>query len=270
MSEASVEETSGSQVYSIRKPPEKASDCPSSLTRDDILALVKTYPCFAKYHPYVPNEDDRATSPPSGKAALYKAYFTSSGIRLPFTPFYLTVLSFYKIGVSQLHPFAVGKIIRFEVLSRALGQAPSLYIFRDIFLLARTGDWLTFTYRDKKHKLIDTPSKLAMWRFDFFFVDATFLSGDLVDVLRVGRNVGDKVLNSGSNAKVAKSMVNSKLSDVLRANCIPYCLFPPRIEGVLAMVGMSPSWDWNTIPVLIKKSTGERTISILPCILFCL
>jgi len=275
MSEASsdhVEEVSGSRACSIRKPPEKAKDCPSSLSSGDIASLVETYPCLAKYHPYIPDDEDervltRTHSPPPGKVALYKAYFTSSGLRLPLTPFYIRVLSFYKIGICQLHPFAAGKIIRFEMISRALGQPLSLYMFRHIFLLARTGDWFTFTYRDKKYKLLDTPSKLTTWRFDFFFVDDCFIPNvPENNILRIGRDASDKVLNTGVNVKVASVMIDPKHHKVLRNLCIPYRSFPPRLEGLLAMVGISPDWDWKNIPVIMDKSTGERmTISSCIC-----
>ena len=273
MSQASSDGTEGSiepslpKASKIKKPPQKIKKCSSSLSSKDLVSLIKTFPCLAQYHPTLPDEHEKPYPPPSGKVALFKAYLTSSALRLPFTHFYLSVLRYFKVGVSQLHPFAVGKIVRFEMLSKALGRRPSLYIFRKIFLLCRSGDIFTFLYRDKDFKLIETPSKLPGWRFYYFFVDSSFIPDDMREILCLGKQGYSSAEIAKINKKVADKMIDRNYYKMLRANCIPYCSIPPRLEGVLAMVGLSPSWDWNTVPVLIKKSTGERMISY-PLLLF--
>ena len=140
MSQASSVGVEGTSEPSLplsktKKPPQNIRECCSSLSRDDIESLIERFPCLAQYHPTVPDEHAKVHPPPLGKIALYKTYLTSSALRLPLTSFFIEVLSYYKLGLSQLHPFAAGKIVRFEMLARALGQPPSLYMFREIFLL---------------------------------------------------------------------------------------------------------------------------------------
>jgi hypothetical protein len=251
-----------SKVGKVRKPPNRITDCCSSLSSDDIPRLVKQYPCIAKFHPTVPDEHEKAHLPPPGKVALYEAYLTSSGLRLPFTPFYLRVLAYYKVGICQLHPFAVGKVIRFEMLSKALGKPPTLYMFRKTFLLSKTaGEVYTFLYRDRQFTPIETPGKLPGWRFEYFFVDSSFIPDNMRESICLGRRDYVSAEVSKMNKKVTEDMVDRRYYRRLEKNGITYFPIPLELEGVLAMVGISPSWNWKTIPVLRKKSTGERMIS---------
>lgn len=269
MSEAENENVEGSdrirtkaKVSKVRKPPTLAGDCCSSLTSEGLAQLVETYPCLAKYNPTLPEDDDRMNLPPPGKVAFYRAYLTCSGLRVPLTPFYLEVLSYYRIGFTQLHPIAAGKIVRFEMISKAIGQPLSLSMFRKIFLLSRQGDCFTFLYRDKNFKLIETPSKINFWRFYFFFLDDTFLPTDN-KILRKGNKGYNSDMVARLNKKVADDLIDPDYYGGLLANCISYRYIPPEFEGLLAMVGISPDWDWRFIPVIIEKSTNKRMKSIL-------
>ena len=70
------------------------------------------------------------------------------------------------------------------------------------------------------------------------------------------------------NKKVADDLIDPDYYGGLLASCIAYRYFPPDFEGLLAMVGISPDWDWRFIPVIIENSTNKRMKSILYIMFF--
>nr|XP_043611000.1 uncharacterized protein LOC122582644 [Erigeron canadensis]XP_043611001.1 uncharacterized protein LOC122582644 [Erigeron canadensis]XP_043611002.1 uncharacterized protein LOC122582644 [Erigeron canadensis] len=140
------------------------------------------------------------------------------------------------------------------MLSKALGYIPSLTLFRKFFILTRKGDWFIFTFRDNDHKFIGNPLKPSLWRCDYFFVDDTFVPDELKNMFRLGRKVDDRLMNKSVNEKVADVLINRAHYKALRVRSIPYKSYP---EGMLAMVGLSPDWDWAEIPILRRRSTRE-------------
>lgn len=67
---------------------------------------------------------------PTGFSALYVYSVTDGNLRFPLTSFFLSVMSFYTVGLSRIHPLCVLRIVSFEMLAKSLGQALDLNVFR--------------------------------------------------------------------------------------------------------------------------------------------
>ena len=126
--------------------------------------------------------EQRANDPPEGKVAIYWKTMEKGNLRMPPTPFFLEVLKYYRVGFSQLHPFAVQKVVIFEMWFRSLNLEPSVKVFRACFRMTVSGvGWYTFA---KQNNFVGRQeSVLHDWRGSFFFIDQTVIPADAVETL---------------------------------------------------------------------------------------
>ena len=67
--------------------------------------------------------------PPEGNIGIYTHLFDYAQYRLPLTKFYVSILTHYRIYISQLHPFGAARVSHFKILCRVCAVEPSISLF---------------------------------------------------------------------------------------------------------------------------------------------
>ncbi|GJR84993.1 hypothetical protein Tco_0209004 [Tanacetum coccineum] len=97
----------------------------SIMTREMVENFCNNYYIPDEVHPTVPGRDRTITQFPEGKVGVYTRLFDYCGYRIPFTKFFMAVLKYFCIHISQLSPFGAARVSHFEVLTRRSSSAPS-------------------------------------------------------------------------------------------------------------------------------------------------
>jgi hypothetical protein len=88
--------------------------------------------------------------------------------------FFVDVLRHYRINISQLSLFGACKISHFEVVCHAHNFAPSVGLFRRLYVKSIKNGWASFVKRPNSNtcynKVLDS---VKGWRDRFFWVDAS-------------------------------------------------------------------------------------------------
>ncbi|CAH1451387.1 unnamed protein product [Lactuca virosa] len=72
-------------------------------------------------------------NPPEGKFGTYTKHF-DAGYRLPTSDFFREVLHTHKVHINQFLPNGINKLVAFEMLYRANGIKPDIWVFRHFFV----------------------------------------------------------------------------------------------------------------------------------------
>lgn len=106
------------------------------MTTADVEDLCTRYrvPSFIRL--YAPRPEDRVTSDSPDRVALYEVFF-SYGLRLPFHPFILNLLDWYRLVPAQLTPNSIRIVCCFVVLCYLLGSEARISFFRVFYTLCR-------------------------------------------------------------------------------------------------------------------------------------
>ncbi|MFS7986758.1 hypothetical protein Hanom_Chr11g01014061 [Helianthus anomalus] len=118
----------------------KAGESSSAQTGSDALYckwgpvsynnLVQEYNIRPEWNPVLPSKEDMAFLLKEGKITLFSDFFKFCNFRLPITKFCKSVLDYYPIHISQLHPSGLVKLRHFEFACIALGHIPEITVFR--------------------------------------------------------------------------------------------------------------------------------------------
>ncbi|GJR81075.1 hypothetical protein Tco_0151860 [Tanacetum coccineum] len=90
----------------------------SIMTREMVESFCNSYYIPDEVHPTAPRRDMTITQFPEGKVGVYTRLFDYCGYRIPLTKFFVSVLKYFRIHISQLSPFGAARISHFEVLTR--------------------------------------------------------------------------------------------------------------------------------------------------------
>lgn len=163
----------------------------------------------------------------------------------------MSVLGFFGLGLAQLHPWSVYRLVVFEMLESALGYQPSLDVFRHTFRFVKKAGWYCIESRDKEQVLfIDMPGTLKSWRFFYFFVEAFFIPPERSCLLGWTSEVDPELM------KIPKNSPPSVLAHYRR---VRRCVIPFKMysDGVLFRGGVCEVWKEGRVPVMTRVSTGE-------------
>ncbi|GKG16869.1 hypothetical protein Tco_0361826, partial [Tanacetum coccineum] len=110
---------------------------------------------------------------PNDAIGIYHQMSDFSGVRIPFSSFFLAVIKHYRVHFSQLGPLGLNKVITFEVLCRSLQIEPTVTLFRVFQTLCKQGDWFSFAKRRAPYLVCidDNCSCMKHWKSGFFFID---------------------------------------------------------------------------------------------------
>ncbi|GJX08845.1 hypothetical protein Tco_0196777 [Tanacetum coccineum] len=142
------------------------------LTQEHLDAICAKYFVPEEVHPQLPSPDATMHERPAGKVGMYTRFFDYANYRIPFSTFFVSVLTHFRIPFSQLSVFGSAKVSHFEILCRVCNIEPSVSLFRYFYTHNYKNGWFGFTKRPNVRacysKNLDS---VKNWNGHFFRVD---------------------------------------------------------------------------------------------------
>ncbi|GJW98319.1 gypsy type transposase, partial [Tanacetum coccineum] len=122
------------------------------LTQEHLDAICAKYFVPEEVHPQLPSSDATMHERPAGKVGMYTRFFDYANYRIPFSTFFVSVLTHFRIPFTQLSVFGSAKVSHFEILCRVCNiepddraPAPSEYNVEHVnALIAQASPFLRF------------------------------------------------------------------------------------------------------------------------------
>ncbi|CAH1437387.1 unnamed protein product [Lactuca virosa] len=105
---------------------------------------MKKYEIDPQFHPRLSDPWNTIVDAPEGFVGVYRV-FLKSGLRLPAFGFLKTDLNYYNLHIAQITPNGFRKIVCFVMLCSALDVAPSITIFRHLYVPMSNEDWVSLS-----------------------------------------------------------------------------------------------------------------------------
>ncbi|GKD78275.1 hypothetical protein Tco_1340896 [Tanacetum coccineum] len=225
----------------------------SIMTREMVENFCNNYYIPDEVHPIVPGRDRTITQFPEGKVGVYTRLFNYCGYRIPFTKFFMAVLKYFRIHISQLSPFGAARVSHFEVLTRVLNLAPSVSLFRAFYTRIYSDGLFSFAKRSSSAPscLSKPPDSIKNWADHFFWVDSRVFPIS-VPLYMGGLLEKDPALHLTARQEQAVH--------ILSTNKAPFRRYP---ECFLVLVGLSLYYpfDENTYPAF--EGPDKKDIGLL-------
>ncbi|GKD19298.1 hypothetical protein Tco_1208456 [Tanacetum coccineum] len=142
------------------------------LTQEHLDAICAKYFVPEEVHPQLPSSDATMHERPAGKVGMYTRFFDYANYRIPFSTFFVSVLTHFRIPFSQLSVFGSAKVSHFEILCRVCNIEPDVSLFRYFYTHNYKNGWFRFTKRPNVRacysKNLDS---VKNWNDHFFWVD---------------------------------------------------------------------------------------------------
>ncbi|GJV18263.1 hypothetical protein Tco_1363586 [Tanacetum coccineum] len=210
----------------------------------ELKSLIATYDIPLDLRPRLPDPNFRMINLPAGDTAIgiYSRIFDSSGVRIPFSPFLLAVLKYFKVHISQLVPLGLSKVITFEVLCRSLNIEPMVTLFWVFQTLSIQGDWFSFAKRGGHAPVCMevVKSGLKLWKDKFFLIDRRAIPFHMP-----WRHPDSCIID-----KIPTNF-NQNHIDRLNAHIVKLC---DILEGVLVRSGLSRVWRNPMCDPMLRRS----------------
>ncbi|GJX46581.1 hypothetical protein Tco_0271771 [Tanacetum coccineum] len=100
------------------------------LTQEHLDAICAKYFVPEEVHPQLPSSDATMHERPAGKVGMYTRFFDYANYRIPFSTFFVSVLTHFRIPFSQLSVFGSAKVSHFEIMCRVCNIEPDVSLFR--------------------------------------------------------------------------------------------------------------------------------------------
>ncbi|GJU98089.1 hypothetical protein Tco_1327360 [Tanacetum coccineum] len=201
----------------------------SIMTREMVESFCNSYYIPDEVHPTAPGRDRTITQFPEGKVGVYTRLFDYCGYRIPLTKFFVSVLKYFRIHISQLSPFGAARISHFEVLTRVLDLGPSVAVFRAFYTRMYSDGLFSFAKRSLSAPscLSKPPDSIKNWADHFFWVDSR------VFPISVPLYTGGVLEKDPAPHLTARQ---EQAVQVLSSNKAPFRRYP---ECFLALVGLN-------------------------------
>ncbi|GKD00051.1 hypothetical protein Tco_1170325, partial [Tanacetum coccineum] len=98
------------------------------LTQEHLDAICAKYFVPEEVHPQLPSPDATMHERPAGKVRMYTRFFDYANYRIPFSTFFVSVLTHFRIPFSQLSVFGSAKVSHFEILCRVCNIEPRFVV----------------------------------------------------------------------------------------------------------------------------------------------
>ncbi|KAF5780557.1 hypothetical protein HanRHA438_Chr11g0486741 [Helianthus annuus] len=156
------------------------SVCFNVLNRSGLEWLVEQYSIPSSLNPILPEKDKTIYPFVPGKIGVYTRMFDNYKYKIPLTIFFIDVLMFHEVHLSQINHFGLAKVCRFELSCRGLGSDPDMDVFRAFYRLNRIEDWYTFKVRNKNATCFSWITlSLKDWKDRFFLVDDRYVLAEM-------------------------------------------------------------------------------------------
>ncbi|GJZ80449.1 pol polyprotein [Tanacetum coccineum] len=212
------------------------------LTQEHLDAICAKYFVPEEVHPQLPSSDATMHERPAGKVGMYTRFFDYANYRIPFSTFFVSVLTHFRIPFSQLSVFGSAKVSHFEILCRVCNIEPDVSLFRYFYTHNYKNGWFGFTKRPNVRacysKNLDS---VKNWNDHFFWVDEFVVPANARFSWFSGSNIV-------KDRAPAPSEYNVEHVNTLIAQASPFLRFP---EEFLCWVGISRNY-------LLNKDTYPR------------
>ncbi|GJS19663.1 hypothetical protein Tco_0448295 [Tanacetum coccineum] len=98
----------------------------SILSQSALDDLCEKYYIHDVIHLELPCRNDRIRNSPTGKIGVYSRFLDFANYRIPLSQFFIDILEYFQINLSQLSVIAAAKVSHFEILCRVHGFAPTV------------------------------------------------------------------------------------------------------------------------------------------------
>ncbi|GJX91490.1 hypothetical protein Tco_0344816 [Tanacetum coccineum] len=217
------------------------------LTQEHLDAICAKYFVPEEVHPQLPSPDSTMHERPAGKVGMYTRFFDYANYRIPFSTFFVSVLTHFRIPFSQLSVFGSAKVSHFEILCRVCNIEPSVSLFRYFYTHNYKNGWFGFTKRPNVRacysKNLDS---VKNWNDHFFWVDEFVVPANARFSWFSGSNIV-------KDRAPAPSEYNVEHVNTLIAQASPFLRFP---EEFLCWIGISRNYLLNkdTYPTLSMRT----------------
>ncbi|GJY79935.1 hypothetical protein Tco_0492686 [Tanacetum coccineum] len=204
------------------------------MTQEMVDSFYNSFYIPAEVHHTAPGRGKTISEFPASKAGVYTRIFDVCGYRILFTKFFLAVLKYFRVHISQLSPFGAARVSHFEVLTRVLDLALSVALFR-AFYTRSYSDWLfSFAKRSTSAPTFFSkpPDSIKYWD-DHFFVDSR------VFPISVPLYTGGTLEKDPAPHLTTRQEQAVKL---LESHKAPFRRYP---ECFLCLVGLSPYYPFD-------------------------
>ncbi|GJZ81947.1 hypothetical protein Tco_0646941 [Tanacetum coccineum] len=205
-------------------------------------AICAKYFVPEEVHPQLPSSDATMHERPAGKVGMYTRFFDYANYRIPFSTFFVSVLTHFRIPFSQLSVFGSAKVSHFEILCRVCNIEPDVSLFRYFYTHNYKNGRFGFTKRPNVRacysKNLDS---VKNWNDHFFWVDEFVVPANARFSWFSGSNIV-------KDRAPAPSEYNVEHINTLIAQASPFLRFP---EEFLCWVGISRNY-------LLNKDTYPR------------
>ncbi|GKD48150.1 hypothetical protein Tco_1277126 [Tanacetum coccineum] len=212
------------------------------LTQEHLDAICAKYFVPEEVHPQLPSPDATMHERPAGKVGMYTRFFDYANYRIPFSTFFVSVLTHFRIPFSQLSVFGSTKVSHFEILCRVCNIEPSVSLFRYFYTHNYKNVWCGFTKRlNVRACYSKNLDSVKNWNDHFFWVDEFVVPANARFSWFSGSNIV-------KDRAPAPSEYNVEHVNTLIAQASPFLRFP---EEFLCWVGISRNY-------LLNKDTYPR------------
>ncbi|GJW31607.1 hypothetical protein Tco_0051639 [Tanacetum coccineum] len=212
----------------------------SIMTQEMVDSFCESFYIPAEVHPTAPGRDKTIAQFPAGKVGVYTRIFDVCGYRIPFTKFFMAVLKYFRVHISQLSPFGAARVSHFEVLTRVLDLSPSVTVFRAFYTRTYSDGLFSFAKRSTSAPSCfpKPPDSIKNWADHFFWVDSCVFP---IFVLLYTGGVLEK------DSAPHLTACQEQTVKLLESHKAPFCRYP---ECFLCLVGLSPYYpfDKNSYP----------------------
>ncbi|GJY50770.1 hypothetical protein Tco_0441617 [Tanacetum coccineum] len=206
------------------------------LTQEHLDAICAKYFVPEEVHPQLPSSDATMHERPAGKVGMYTRFFDYANYRIPFSTFFVSVLTHFRIPFTQLSVFGSAKVSHFEILCRVCNIEPDVSLFRYFYTHNYKNGWFGFTKRPNVRacysKNLDS---VKNWNDHFFWVDEFVVPANARFNWFSGSNIA-------KDRAPAPSEYNVEHVNALIAHASPFLRFP---EEFLCWVGISRNYLLN-------------------------
>ncbi|GJV43680.1 hypothetical protein Tco_1428216 [Tanacetum coccineum] len=142
------------------------------LTQEHLDAVCSKYFVPEEIHPQLPGPDDTMHERLTGKVGMYTRFFDYANYRIPFSNFFVYVLTHFRISFSQLSVFGSAKVSQFEILCRVCNIEPSVGLFRYFYMHNYKNGWFGFTkLPNVRACYTKNLNSVKNWNDHFFWMD---------------------------------------------------------------------------------------------------
>ncbi|GJZ81391.1 hypothetical protein Tco_0646385 [Tanacetum coccineum] len=206
------------------------------LTQEHLDAICAKYFVPEEVHPQLPSSDATMHERPGGKVGMYTRFFDYANYRIPFSTFFVSVLTHFRIPFTQLFVFESAKVSHFKILCRVCNIEPDVSLFRYFYTHNYKNRWFGFTKRPNVRacysKNLDS---VKNWNGHFFWVDEFVVPAN-------ARFNWFSSSNIVKDRAPAPSEYNMEHVNALIAQASPFLRFP---EEFLCWVGISRNYLLN-------------------------